>query len=243
MILQMSSKALIVMAKRPSPGRTKTRLTPFFSGQEAADLYNCFLMDALDQARGIAGITRYIAYAPDDEETRRYFAEKAPDFGLIPQLGNTLGERLDFVLSSCRQEGHGQVAAMNSDSPSLPVDYLALAFERLDDRATDVVLGPCDDGGYYLIGWKRPYPRLVREVQMSTSHVLADTLALAKEEKLHVAMLPTWYDVDELPDLVRVQRDLRTRGSKRSHAGDFLAKRHFNLESGREEPTEMPALQ
>ncbi len=223
----MVNKALIVMAKRPFPGRTKTRLTPFFSAQEAAALYNCFLLDALDQARRIAGIKPYIAYAPADEETRRYFAELAPDFGLIPQLGNTLGERLDFALSSCQGEGHGQVVAMNSDSPSLPVDYLALAFERLDDRATDVVLGPCDDGGYYLIGWKRPYPRLVREVQMSTSHVLADTLAMAEEESVHVALLPTWYDVDELPDLVRVQRALKAGGSKSSHTGDFLKKRHI----------------
>ena len=237
----MVSKALIVMAKRPFAGQTKTRLTPFFSPQEAAALYFCFLQDALDQARSVSGVQPYVAYTPVDEETRNYFSKLAPDFGLIPQIGPSLGERLETVLASCYREGFDQVAAMNSDSPSLPTEYLAAAYTFLDDEATDVVLGPCDDGGYYLIGWKRPHPRLVREVEMSTSHVLADTLAIAEKENLRVSLLPVWHDVDELSDLVRVQRDLELRDSRASHSWAFLSGRLLELKPGSQGRAPMPA--
>jgi glycosyltransferase A (GT-A) superfamily protein (DUF2064 family) len=98
------------------------------------------------------------------------------------------------------------VAAINSDGPNLPVDYLSSAFQLLA-RDNDVVMGPCEDGGYYLIGLKQPAPRLLRELRMSTEHVLDDTLALAGEGGLKVQLLPTWYDVDDVPSLARlVQR-------------------------------------
>jgi glycosyltransferase A (GT-A) superfamily protein (DUF2064 family) len=71
------------------------------------------------------------------------------------------------------------------------------------------VLGPCEDGGYYLIGLRRPQPRLLREVRMSTPDVLRDTLAIAAELGLRVAMLPTWYDVDTAAELARLCEELR----------------------------------
>jgi len=96
---------------------------------------------------------------------------------------------------------------MDSDSPTLPASYLISAFTKFEEGA-DVVIGPCDDGGYYLIGLKRPYPRLLREVRMSTPNVTADTLALAAEENLQVALLPVWYDVDDHPSLRRLFAEL-----------------------------------
>ncbi len=137
--------ALIVMAKRPFPGQTKTRLTPPLSETAAADLYACFLRDTISLACSLPGITPIIAYAPGHEEV--YFQGLAPGMQLIPQVGRTLGERLEFVLSSCLEMGFSHVAAMNSDSPTLPQRYLVQAFECLNDTAIDVVLGPCDDGG------------------------------------------------------------------------------------------------
>ncbi len=217
-------KALFVMAKRPYPGQTKTRMIPALTPQEAADLYACFLQDVLALARSVPGVTPFIAYAPADEETQAYFETIAPGFGLIPQLGDDLGARLDGVLTHCLQNGYAQVAAMNSDSPTLPAAYLAQAFARLDDPAVDVTLGPCEDGGYYLIGWKRAHPRLVRDVQMSTNHVLQDTLAIAKEENLRVALLPAWYDVDELAELRRLQRELQANPAVALHTSGFLVK-------------------
>jgi hypothetical protein len=221
----MSGKALLVMAKRPSPARTKTRLAAILGSTEAAELYACFLLDILALARSIPGISPFVAHAPPDDGTEAYFRHLAPDFGVIPQLGDTLGERLDMVMSSCFQNGFGQVVAMNSDSPTLPAEYLMDAFSRLDDPATDVVLGPCDDGGYYLIGWKRPHPRLVQDVPMSTDHVLDDTIAIAEEEKLRLSLLPTWYDVDEITELERVRQDLLANPDIARHTRDFLSQK------------------
>ncbi|MCP4356405.1 MAG: glycosyltransferase [Chloroflexi bacterium] len=218
----MIPKALLIMAKRPFPGKTKTRLTPPFSAAEAAELYACFLRDTLDLARAVPDVIPFVAYSPPDEETTDDFRKLAPDFNLIPQTGNTLGERLDTVLSHCLYNGYTQVAAMNSDSPTLPAAYLTKAFTHLDDPATDVVLGPCEDGGYYLIGCKRPISRLVCEVQMSTAHVLQDTLTIAQAEKLRVSLLPAWYDVDEVSELHRLRTELQTRPETARHTRCFL---------------------
>lgn len=220
----MTRKALLVMAKRPFPGQTKTRLTPYLTEDEAAELYACFLRDVLDLVRGLPDVTPFIAYAPADPETAVYFRECAPDFELVPQIGATLGERLDGVLSHCLQNGYDLVAAMNSDSPTLPAAYLNEAFARLADPQADVVFGPCEDGGYYLIGWKRPYPQLVRDVQMSTDHVLQDTLAIAATEKLQVSLLPSWYDVDGAAELQRLQEALQSDHEKASHTRRFFVK-------------------
>jgi rSAM/selenodomain-associated transferase 1 len=209
MIAPPPRRALIVMARQPTPGTTKTRLCPPLSPEAAAALYACFLADVIDHVRAVAGqidgLVPGIAFTPPDATA--HFAALAPGFELAPQIGATLGERLDGVLSGALARGYGQVAAVNSDSPSLPVAFLVAAFAALDDPAVDVVLGPCDDGGYYLIGWKRPHPALVRDVTMSAPDTLAQTLAVAGRVGLRVALLPRWYDVDGPPDLARLAGD------------------------------------
>ncbi len=202
----MTKRALLVMAKRPFPGKTKTRLVPPLSFEEAAQLYECFLQDVLDLVRIVPDATPFIAYAPQEEAA--YFEQLAPDFNLVPQIGDTLSERLEYVMSTCSAAGFAQVVAMNSDSPTLPASYLQDAFAHLDEPGTDIVLGPCEDGGYYLIGWKRPFAPLIRQVEMSTPHVLEDTLVIAKANNLHVTLLPTWYDTDTIIELNRLKEEL-----------------------------------
>jgi len=198
---------LIVVAKRPAPGQAKTRLTPPLSPQQAADLYECFLRDTLDRMRRVPDAQRAIAYLPI--EAHSYFAQLAPDFDLIPQIGADLGARLDHALTHYLDQGYERAAIMNSDGPTQPIENLRQAFAALTDH-TDVVLGPSDDGGYYLIGLKKPAPRLLREVRMSTPTVLADTLDLAREERLRVSLLPPWYDVDDVASLQRLIAELQT---------------------------------
>jgi hypothetical protein len=205
--METPMNVLIVVAKRPAPGRTKTRLTPPLSPQQAADLYECFLRDTLDLMRRVPDVRHAIAYLPI--EARDYFAQLAPDFDLIPQTGADLGARLDHALTHYLDQGYARAAIMNSDGPTLPIENLQQAFVALSDHL-DVVLGPSDDGGYYLIGLKQPAPRLLREVRMSTPTVLADTLALAQEERLRVSLLPTWYDVDDVVSLQQLRTELQT---------------------------------
>ena len=97
---------------------------------------------------------------------------------------------------------------MDSDSPTLPPHYVAQAYTLLDGDA-DVVFGPCRDGGYYLVGMKRPLPALLREVQMSTPTVLADTLAIAARDGVRVGLLPEWYDVDTGEELAQLVGELQ----------------------------------
>lgn len=213
-----SSNALIVVAKRPAPGKTKTRLSPPLTPELASELYECFLFDTLDQMRQVDDAQRMIAYLDEYD----YFQRIAPDFELTPQEGHDLGSRLDNALTDCLSCGYERAVIMDSDSPTLPTTYLSQAFQVLSDGA-DVVLGPCDDGGYYLIGIKKPTPRLLREVHMSTPTVAAETMALAKEEGLHVVTLPVWYDIDNVATLSRLIEDVRQLApDQATHTRQFL---------------------
>jgi uncharacterized protein len=196
--------ALLVIAKQPAPGQTKTRLSPALGTVQAAQVYEGFLRDTLDIARAVPNVTRLIYYAP--VESALYFAAMAPDFRLVAQHGAGLGERLDYVLTLCLNDGFQRVVVLDSDSPTLPPAYVAQAFRDLSDH--EVVLGPCEDGGYYLIGLTRPQPRLLREVQMSQPNVLRDSLLLAEQLGLRVSLLPGWYDVDTEQELAQLQAEL-----------------------------------
>jgi rSAM/selenodomain-associated transferase 1 len=197
----------MVVAKEPVAGQTKTRLSPPLSGQEAAELYRCLLLDTLELMQRVEGVQPIIAYHPD--EAAPFFRRFAPPgFAFIPQVGADLGERLDHALTHCLQGGYRQAIVMDSDSPNLPLATLQQAFRTLDDPAVDVVIGPCDDGGYYLIGLKAPCSALFREVTMSTATVRADTQQRAQEHGLRVVCLPTWYDVDTYKDLLRLREAL-----------------------------------
>jgi len=214
-----NSNALIVVAKRPAPGRTKTRLSPPLTPELASALYECFLRDTLDQMRQVQDAHHVIAYLDELD----YFQRLAPDFELIPQNGHDLGERLDNALTLYLSRGCEHAVIMDSDSPTLPSDYLSQAFNVLSDGA-DVVLGPCDDGGYYLIGIKKPTPRLLREVQMSTPTVADDTIALAKEEELNLVALPVWYDVDDVRSLSRLIKEINNHHpAAAQHTRQFLS--------------------
>jgi rSAM/selenodomain-associated transferase 1 len=214
--------ALLVMAKHPTPGQSKTRLCPPLSPEQAAALYECLLRDTLHLMRQVPETQPVIAYFP--RSARDYFARLAPDFELWPQAGENLGARLDYVLTHYLDRGYRRVVAMNSDGPTLPAAHLVTAFEALDEDKTDVVLGPSEDGGYYLIGMKQPAPRLLREVEMSTPHVAADTLILARAEGLDVKILPGWYDVDDGGSLSRLAEELAYAPAEIApHTREFLA--------------------
>jgi glycosyltransferase A (GT-A) superfamily protein (DUF2064 family) len=128
------------------------------------------------------------------------------------------------VLTWHLQNGYRQAVVTDSDSPTLPVAHLEQAFTELDKPNVDVVLGPCDDGGYYLIGLKSPCAALFRRVAMSTATVLKDTLERAREQGLRAICLPGWYDVDTFEDLQRLATEIRTRPDYYArHTRAFLA--------------------
>jgi hypothetical protein len=197
--------ALIVVAKEPVPGRTKTRLCPPFTPESAAEFYRCLLLDTLALMARLEIADHTVAYTPDS--ARGYFEELAPnDFRLIPQQGADLGERLATALAHHFDLGYRRAVIMNSDGPTLPQACLEDAFSGLD--SADITLGLSHDGGYYLIGMKQLHPDLFRGIDWSTEQVIPQTLAICRRLGLAVYQLPAWYDIDVEADLARLAGDL-----------------------------------
>ena len=217
--------AIAIMAKAPLPGEVKTRLCPPLSYEEAAQLYRCFLLDKIEQLSSLKATAPAVAYTPDDSEP--LFEAMVPSsFTLIPQKGADLGARLSNTLNQLLASGYRQVMAIDSDTPTLPATYLEKAVSLLSKPEIDVVLGPSEDGGYYLIGLRTLQPELFEKMRWSTAHVLSETMRRAQAKGLKVACLPTWYDVDTPEDLKRLRESLRSDlGQEAERTRQFLMER------------------
>lgn len=195
-------RALIVMAKRPKAGTTKTRLTPALSPEGAAQLYQAMLYDIVSNLSRRTDAEVLIASA--DAADVSWFEETFPGVPVVVQVGATLGERLDHVLSTALEAGYEAAFAISSDSPDLPEGHLTDAFALLDDGAVDALLGPTEDGGYWLIGWKQRWTPMVVDVKMSRSDVLENTLRIAAGLGANAVCAKEWYDVDHVEDVERL---------------------------------------
>lgn len=200
--------AITIMAKAPRAGEVKTRLCPPFSTNEAAELYRCFLLDKIEQVSGLRAATPAIAYTP--HEGRSFFENFAPGFVLVPQQGPDLGARLANSFDQLFARGYAGALAIDSDTPTLPTHFLEEALDLIATPAIDLVLGPSDDGGYYLIGLRKLYRELFEEMAWSTAQVTEETLRRAEVKGLKVATLPLWFDVDTPDDLERLRASLRS---------------------------------
>ena len=195
--------ALGVMTKAPRPGKVKTRLVPPLTGAEAAALNTCFLRDtteniaAIARAGGAAGVA---VYTPVGDEAA--FDDLLPDgFRMLAQRGDLFGDRLFYAAADLLAAGFDSVCLIDSDSPTMPAAALITAVEVLQRPGDRMVLGPSDDGGYYLIGLKRAHRRVFEAITWSTASVAAETHARAAEIGLEVVLLPVWYDVDDAATL------------------------------------------
>jgi rSAM/selenodomain-associated transferase 1 len=209
--------ALVILAKQPLPGAVKTRLGATIGFERAAALYCAFLEDLRERfevAARVGGYALLWACAPTT-------ASLAPLLGqergarLIAQRGEDLAERLFHVCVDMQALGYRCAVILGSDSPHIPADVVTRAFDGL--RRRDAVLGPAEDGGYYLVGLHlRPQPPdLFRGIHMSTPSVLEDTLARARALDCAVSLLEPHFDIDDVRDLARLAAALR--------AGDFTA--------------------
>ena len=206
-------QALAVVAKAPQPGMVKTRLHERLSADDATELYRCFLKDTLLLMDSVPQTEGVISYTPRGGE--RYFdgihSGKLGKLGkprMLPQRGESFGDKLHHAFEELFGEGFDSVAIIDADSPTLPPDYLTDAFDELARPGDRVVLGPAEDGGYYLIGLRRPHRHLFERITWSSDRVLAETLERAREIALDVSLLPMWYDVDDAVTLERLKREV-----------------------------------
>jgi rSAM/selenodomain-associated transferase 1 len=192
---------LIIFAKKPTPGRVKSRLIPLLGADRAAKLYLCMLKDILERTANLAGMDQFLFYQ-EDEGAAAFFAELAPTIAAAPQRGSDLGERLAHAFADIFSKGYTRALVIGTDSPDLPLPFLQDAVDRLQ-RGADAVIGPTDDGGYYLLGVNGKQPELFRQIPWSTSAVFAATMARGASLGLRMEILPSWYDVDRAEDLQR----------------------------------------
>ena len=217
--------ACAIMAKQPQVGKTKTRLCPPLSPQEAADLSEALLLDTIALVSQLPGIDLALAVTPSSSQA--YFTRVTPPgTRLLPVEGENIGACLAQALGALLNLGYRKVLAINADGPSLPAEYLHQAADLLDQA--DLVLGPGEDGGYYLVGMNRLHRGIFDEIAWSTSRVLAQTLQRSHALSLSVALTHPWYDIDTVAELKRLNQDLRELPADRlTNTRHFLA--GFNL--------------
>lgn len=221
--------ALAVMTKAPQAGRVKTRLTPPLSPEEAAALNICFLRDTAAAISLITSETNaqgVAVYTPVGAEAA-YIGILPNDFVLVPQRGNGFGDRLSAATQDLLRLGFDSLCLIDSDSPTVPEKAFAQAVDFLARGEDSVVLGPSDDGGYYLIGLKKLHPRLFEAIDWSTERVLEQTIAAAHEMSLQVHLLPTWYDVDDRSTLSRLCHEFFASNGSQNNGFGAPATRGF----------------
>lgn len=196
---------IAVMAKASIPGRTKTRLVPPLTFEEAAALNTVFLKDAfanIAEASRSTPIRGFAAYGSIGEEAFfENIAETPP--GLIPAAFPNFGECLFAGIQGVLAAGCASACVLNADTPDLPTEYLVRAARELAGGRNRVVIGPADDGGYYILGTSKAHRRLFADIDWSTERVFAQTLARAAELGLEVVALPMWSDIDDAQTLRR----------------------------------------
>jgi uncharacterized protein len=206
----LSSCGIAVMAKASVPGRTKTRLVPPLTFEEAAAFNTAFLQDVAANiltASNRTNISGYMAFGPP-ESVAFFESMLPPGIRLIESWLPNFGDCLLHAITRLLSSGHEAAVVLNSDSPTLPTSLLAdtaCILARPGDRA---VIGPSTDGGYYLLGLKAAHRRLFEDVDWSTERVARQTMERAREIGLPIHVLPPWYDVDELEALKLLHAEL-----------------------------------
>ncbi len=219
-----SADTIILFAKFPRPGRVKTRLIGALTSEQAAEVYRRLLVLSLDTLRAVADARIILAGAPDAADFSDY-VDSTIEFR--PQGDGDLGRRLSRGMAAAFEAGSPRVVVVGADCPRMTPGDLSRAFELLEEH--DVVIGPAIDGGYYLLGLRRPAPMLLEGIDWSSERVLAQTQARAANAGLRVALLEVRRDVDTIED-IRALVDACSDDDVR--LGDFRAYLKVLIEDG-----------
>jgi rSAM/selenodomain-associated transferase 1 len=209
---------LVIMAKAPREGAVKTRLVPGLSSEAVTAFYGCLLGDTLTLAHSLTGVeVAIMCPATDAHDLTRLADTRA---SVVAQAGKGLAAGLTSVFAHFAHGHRRRVIAFNSDSPHLPRSVLEHAFDALDSH--DVVVGPTDDGGYYLVGAKASHPALFAPDAMGTSGALERLLSRARDLELSVGLADPFYDIDVAEDLSRLAGELRRAPARAPRTAAWL---------------------
>jgi rSAM/selenodomain-associated transferase 1 len=203
----MPKTALAILARTPEEGKVKTRLAATIGTAETLRLYKAFLCDLACRFTGNQeeAYTVHWAYTPTEADFVAILTDLAPTATPVhcfPQCGQDLASRLHHVFHTTTTFGFEQTIVIGSDTPQLGHEIITQTCQALEQA--DVVLGPAEDGGYYLIAMRKPYD-LFSQIPMSTAQVLQMTIERAYRLGLSIHLLEPLFDIDEFPELLRLK--------------------------------------
>ena len=211
-------RTLVIMAKAPKPGMVKTRLAGSLASPAVTTLYRCLLEDTLALATSLKSVEVAVMCPEADQDELAQLVGDTVE--VVAQNGEGLAAGLTSVFRHFTAGGGQHVIAFNSDSPHLPASVLGDAFEALNGN--DMVVGPTEDGGYYLVGAKAAYPALFNRDGMGTKNALEALLARARELQLSVGFTEPFYDIDVEGDLTRLAAELQIAPARAPRTAAWL---------------------
>ncbi|MDQ2096140.1 MAG: TIGR04282 family arsenosugar biosynthesis glycosyltransferase [Tychonema bourrellyi B0820] len=197
----MISEQLIIFTRYPVPGKAKTRLIPVLGKEGAANLHRLMTQRTIATSH-VLQKSRQLSVAIHYTDSSQQLMEDwlGTDIIYHQQSEGDLGARMSAALQKSWDLGIDKVVIIGTDCPKLKTEIIAKAFDELSEQ--DLVLGPAQDGGYYLIGLRRRIPELFDGMKWGTDEVFADTLAIAQNLGLNIAVLPILADIDRPEDLL-----------------------------------------
>ncbi len=206
-----SKNALIVFTREPVPGKTKTRLMPYYTPEQCAELHLCFLRDiSREMKHGLIGEDMFICYTGGEPVFLRKTFSYAADF--FEQTGEGLGIRMENAISHVLELGYDKCVLIGTDIPEIQAETIRNAFDALDGN--DIVVGPTTDGGYYLIGMKEVRHEAFDVKLYGIGTVYEETVSLMEKAGLTVATVDTYSDIDEREDIADLRDRLRNAKAK-----------------------------
>jgi hypothetical protein len=213
------NRTLVIMAKAPRHGGVKTRLAKNLPVQAVTELYQCLLCDTIALAQTLEQVEIAIMCPASDVEDLSLAVAKA--VRVVPQAGRGLAAALDSVFVQFAVVGRPGVIAFNSDSPHLPASVLESAFDVLE--TCDLVVGPTNDGGYFLVGARASHPGLFSSDGMGTASALEALLERTSALHLSVRMIDSFYDIDVAEDLNQLTKELQHVPAKAPRTAKWLS--------------------
>ncbi len=207
------------MAKVPQAGKVKTRLQPFLTAEQSAEISISFLEDTVRKAETVAQHL-IIAFSPAEERNLLINVLWSEPI-LIAQTGKNLGERIFHAFEFAFSGGAEAVVVIGTDSPTLPAKFIEQAFTLLKDKA-DAVLGKTEDGGFYLIGLRQSEKKIFENVEWSSPKTFEQTKRNIENLNFKLSEIPVWYDVDTPKDLKRLKTELAANPQLAPKTSEFL---------------------
>jgi rSAM/selenodomain-associated transferase 1 len=190
-----------IFVRFPNPGKVKTRLAAVIGDKPAAEFYRLCAEHVFKESSKLSHKVRRYIFFTDNKEIHKIRRWVGPRFHFVPQAEGELGQRLEHAFSIMFSHGAQKAIVSASDVPDLSTSLIDDAMRALD--TCDMVIGPSEDGGYYLIGTKKMHCELFDGIPWSTERVLSQTMGIAEALGLAVCMLPSLADIDTAADLRR----------------------------------------